>query len=137
MIKKIPWSEEEEWMLFLFHNMEGNKWAVIAQDLEGRTDNSIKNHWNSSMKKKMPILAQKFLQLCEEQEGVSKEDVRTVFFNENKKKVAEQNNLYFSEILKKVEDESKKNNQTLEELIIEINSTVNKVICNTEEENEA
>ena len=61
MIKKIPWSEEEEWMLFLFHNMEGNKWAVIAQDLEGRTDNSIKNHWNSSMKKKMPILAQKFL----------------------------------------------------------------------------
>lgn len=59
-IKKIGWSKEEEWILYLMHRNNGNKWAEIAKVLEGRTDNTIKNHWNSSMKKKLPEMAKNF-----------------------------------------------------------------------------
>jgi myb proto-oncogene protein len=56
-IRKGPWTEDENKLLFELHEKMGNKWAEIAKHLPGRSDNAISSHWHSTMKKEASIAA--------------------------------------------------------------------------------
>ncbi|KAK3138111.1 hypothetical protein QOZ80_5AG0364630 [Eleusine coracana subsp. coracana] len=52
-LKRGSFSQQEEDLILALHEILGNRWSQIASHLPGRTDNEIKNFWNSSLKKKL------------------------------------------------------------------------------------
>jgi len=55
-LKKEPWTEEEDKMLMDAQARLGNKWCQIAALIPGRSENSVKNRWNSAMRRKFQHL---------------------------------------------------------------------------------
>lgn len=50
---KNPWTEDEDNLLVRLHQQFGNSWTKITQFFPGRTDNCVKNRWNSTIKRRL------------------------------------------------------------------------------------
>ncbi|XP_020115068.1 myb-related protein Zm38-like [Ananas comosus] len=52
-LKRGNFSLDEDDLIIKLHSLLGNKWSLIAARLPGRTDNEIKNYWNTHIRRKL------------------------------------------------------------------------------------
>ncbi|KAI7755721.1 hypothetical protein M8C21_009679 [Ambrosia artemisiifolia] len=68
---------QEEELIIKLHSAIGSRWPIIAQQLPGRTDNDVKNYWNTKLKKKLssmgidPVTHRPFSQMLADYGNIS------------------------------------------------------------------
>ena len=102
-VKKSTWTKEEEWILFLKHKLLGNKWSKLCEFLPGRTDNTIKNHWNSTMQKRIIVLEKELEDMLKDKSEEDKKKTIDDFLEQCKVAVASDNIKFYDEKRKNYE----------------------------------
>ncbi|XP_057991864.1 transcription factor MYB35 isoform X3 [Hevea brasiliensis] len=52
-LKHDNFAPQEEELIINLHKAIGSRWSLIARELPGRTDNDVKNYWNTKLRKKL------------------------------------------------------------------------------------
>lgn len=77
-IKRGNFSEEEEETIINLHEVLGNRWSAIAAKLPGRTDNEIKNVWNTHLKKRIKKVQESNASDFKKEDDVNAEESREI-----------------------------------------------------------
>ncbi|XP_015081864.1 transcription factor MYB15-like [Solanum pennellii] len=104
-IKRGNYTKEEDEIILNLHAQLGNKWSTIASHLPGRSDNEIKNHWHTTVKKRAKYNSSEGSKKCNNKKSES--DI-----TKRKSNVEKQN----------ASDDDNNNNNTMHENIVLENS---------------
>ena len=121
-INKSSWSEEEELILFILHKRLGNKLSLISHELVGRTDNTIKNHWNSAMKKKIDFIQKQYNDLMNLSNDSTMSTVSSLDVTKEEDLIIEKMKIVVDEKMKKIKDEKRKAYEKFKKMKIDTNS---------------
>ncbi|XP_059451369.1 transcription factor MYB35 [Corylus avellana] len=76
-LKHDSFTPQEEEFIINLHKAIGSRWSLIAKQLPGRTDNDVKNYWNTKLRKKLskmgidPVTHKPFSQILSDYGNIS------------------------------------------------------------------